>query len=182
MQRGTAPATISFDDVSPSPEAADELTWFFNEAECAIGVLSANAALIEGVKHMSLERAEACAEAVHAAHEIWTRLKAISVADARVLEGLCAERCWPALLVARLGRLAGVVEGMPAVRAQYLAAVVQRHTCATDVTSWLEELAAHGAASLAGWNDEARRACAAAISAYELARGDGPSVVPREDG
>jgi len=169
-----------FVDVVPSREADEELAWFFNDAASAIETPSNYAANLSGQRHHALEETEARIEALHGARTIWERLTILDGRRARVLEALYEERLWPEALEGTLGPVVGVVVTTPGVRAEHLGALLRQRTAARDVKGWLEELVAQRSPSIAAWHKEADRACAQALSAYERARGDGPSVVPSE--
>lgn len=172
---------LQFGDVRPSPQAQDELRWFFNQAEREIDEPSSFCALVAGSTASSTALAERRQEAMHAAGTINRRLQSLGVSDALMLSGLYTERAWPKHMERVLGRLAGAVEASPTVRAQYLRALIGAQTRTKSVEAWLEELIERGGpASVEDWRREARLACAIASHAYELARGEGPSVVPAE--
>jgi hypothetical protein len=161
ISSGGRRARLHVGNVSPSAAADEELHWFFNEAESEVDVPSSFCALLAGVPQDSLESMEDRAEALHAAGKIRTRLEALSVTDARMLESLYRERPWPWRVERVLGVLAGPVDALAVFPVEYL--VTDR-------------------AALAPWRREAERCCRMAIAAYERARGTGPSVVPTEEG
>ncbi len=172
---------LQFGDVKPSLQAQEELRWFFNEAEREIGEPSAFCALVAGHTASSMDEVERRQEAMHAAGTINRRLQSLGVSHALMLSGLYTEKRWPKLLGRVLGRLAGAVEALPTVRAQYLRALIGAQTKSKCVEAWLEELIQSGGpAAVQDWRREAQLACALASHAYERARGDGPSVVPTE--
>ena len=175
-------ARLHVGKVSPSAAADEELHWFFNEAESEVDAPSNFCALLAGVPRDSLEAMEDRAEALHAAGKIRRRLEALSVTDARMLEALYVERPWPARVERALGVLAGPVEALAVVRVEHLRAIARVRTETKTVTAWLDELLAADRAALSPWRQEAERCCRMAITAYERARGTGPSVVPAEEG
>jgi hypothetical protein len=135
-----------FGDVRPSPEADEELTWFFNEALVAVERPSEQGRLLSGDRRDDGERLDARVEALRAARKIWGRLKHVGDRDARVLQALYTERRWPRELARKWGHVVGVVEAMPGASRR-----------------------------------DAAIACARALAAYERARGNSPSVAPKED-
>jgi hypothetical protein len=163
-----------------SDRAIQELTWFFNEAEIAIGQPSLHAALVACAPPSSVDEAEARVEALHAARKIARRLATLPVADVRVLDAYCTERPWPAALEGVLHGLVGVVEAMPAVRAEHLTARARGQTRTPDVTRWLRQLVAERSPLLKAWREQAEEARSRALAAYERARGTGPSLVPED--
>ena len=94
--------------------------------------------------------------------------------------GEVVDRVWPLSLVRRFGPIVGVVEGLVDVRAEYLRAWHQGRTFTRCATDWLEELVAYRSEELAYWRKYALERCEQAVGAYELVRGEEPSVVPTE--
>jgi len=182
IEPSPAQLPLQFGDVKPSLQAQEELRWFFNEAERELEEPSAFCALVAGHTASSMDEVERRQEAMHAAGTINRRLQSLGVTDALMLSGLYTERVWPKRMERLLGRLAGAVEALPTVRAQYLRALIGAQTKTKSVEAWLEELIeVGGPAAVEDWRREAQLACAIASHAYELARGDGPSVVPTEE-
>lgn len=171
-----------FGDVVPSRAADEELTWFFNDAAIEIDRPSVHGALFEDKRPGSAEVLEARADALHAGRKIWERLQQTGERECSVLAALYTEECWPRTLARKLVHLAGVVEAMPSVRAEYLRARMQRRTTAPNATQWLDELAERCPKELDAWRQQAVRACAQALAAYERVRGRTGSVVPEEEG
>jgi hypothetical protein len=167
--------------VSPSPEADEELSWFFNEAEMAIDVPSNYCVLLSGVSPTDLPEVERRAEALHAAGKIRARIESLNSGDAVLLAGLYVKRSFTLALRKTLGRMAGAVEALPIVRTEHLFALARGRTAKRRAFDWLDELAQRQDPTLRVWRRESRGACAVAIRAYELARGSGPSVVPHDD-
>ncbi len=149
-----------FGDVLPSPEADEELTWFFNEALCAIERPSEQGRLLSGDRRSDVEQLEARVEALRAARKIWRRMQQIGMRDAHVLRALYTLRFRPGLLGLHFGHLVGVVETLPCFEDGPVVA---------------------GSHNVAVWKEQAVRACSRALSAYQRARGKSPSVVPQED-
>jgi len=168
-----------FGDVIVSPDADHELNWVFNEADPQTELPSLQGAFPDVPSEYSPEAAVARADVRHAARKIAARFENMGVREWRVLGALYTERPWPRELVRRLGHLAGVVESLPGVRAEHLGARMMKRTAAATTTEWLEELAASVSADLVAWRKQAVLACERAISAYQKARGNGPSVAPR---
>jgi hypothetical protein len=170
-----------FGDVLVGMQADEELAWFFNVAGTQMVQPSILASAFTGRSPGSVEVFEARVEALHAARKIWRRLENIGAREARVLETVYSERAWPGTLVRRFGPLAGVVEGLVGVRAEYLHARMSDRTAATSTAAWLEELVGRCSKELFVWRKQGVRAREQAVKAYERARGKGPSVVPPED-
>jgi hypothetical protein len=96
----------------PLPSVDEELDWFFNRAECDMGV-SSNFEQALGPKSPSAQRSpEDAAEAAHRYRRIRTWLKAIADSDAGVLQAAYEVRDWPVALFDELGRLTGIVVRM----------------------------------------------------------------------
>jgi hypothetical protein len=169
-----------FGDVSPSRAARHELRWFFNEAIKEVELPSNFVRLLSGMSPGSLAAVERRAEATHSARKIRDRLATISTLDAIMLQAIYEERPWPPRVEGALGVLTGPVAALPVVRAEHLRALVGARTRARTLTAWLDELVAADRHALALWRPEAEIACAMAVTAYEHARGRGPSVVPTE--
>jgi hypothetical protein len=175
-----APTTESSTGFTVSPEAEAELHWFFNEAEVLIGVPSNFMAILSGRHATTIEEADNRANAVHVAGLIWRRLLQLPGNGLDILQGLYTERVWPLTIAHALGSMAGVIEAMATVKAEYMTAWMQRQTNAPDVTAWLEEHAQRGSPLLIAWHEEAKRACTRALADYQKVRGQGPSLVPQE--
>ncbi len=170
-----------FGDVVVGAAADHELTWFFNEAESAMELPSVQGQLLAERRPGSPEALLAGAEAIHAGRKIWERLLAVGARDEFVLQALYTARRWPRAIERKLFHLSGVVESLPAVRAQHLFERGRKLTAAATTTAWLEEIVEQRAAEAVAWRDDAARACARALSAYQHVRGEGPSVAPEED-
>jgi len=170
-----------FGDVVVGGALDHELAWFFNTAESAMELPSVQGQLLAGRQPGSVGALLSRVEATHAARKICERLKSLDVRDALVLAALYTERRWPRALVHKLQHLAGVVESLPGVRAQHLGERETGRTRATSTTAWLDELVADRPEQAVMWREEAGRACARAVSAYQQVRGDDESVVPEED-
>jgi hypothetical protein len=94
----------------PRRDVEAELDWFFNRAECDMGVQSNYLAML-GL-HGPGSNVPSPEDAVLAAHRfrhILRWLKAIDTADAGVLQCAYELRAWPIPLWDRLGRLTGIV-------------------------------------------------------------------------
>ena len=108
--RGRRARALAIHMLRPTPIVDTELDWFFNRAECDMGV-SSN---FHDVLHPRLPRNERvtpedAAEASHAHRTIRRWLLGIPDADAGVLQAAYEQRDWPAWLVDELGRITGVV-------------------------------------------------------------------------
>jgi hypothetical protein len=171
-----------FGDVSPSPAAFEELSWFFNEAETAIDQPSTYYATLAGQTTLTLEEVERRHEALHAANKIKARLEAMPLEQMMLLAGLYIEWPWSGRVEMALGCLAGALATSASFRAEYQCALATGRTKEDTVAGWLEEFVASGGEqAIAAWRICIERACAIAVRAYERARGDGPSVVPHEE-
>jgi hypothetical protein len=184
IELGSGHPQRRFRDVSPSEAADAELTWFFNEAETAIDQPSNFQGLLAGASPTSLEEVERRAEAMHAARKIYDRLQRLRSTDRLLLSGLYTERaCSDAMTEALPGGLAGAAQASVAVRVAYVRALARAETRAKGVVAFVEDVVRKARRNLvAEWRAELELACAVAVRAYERARGDGPSVVPEEDG
>jgi hypothetical protein len=120
-------ATRSFHDVSASPAAEAELTWFLNAAEKAISTPSSYLGLLGRRRASALEEEERRVEALHAAGKIHARLMGLRERDMRTLVGLYTERPWSGAVEAVLpDGLAGAAEQWPSVRAAIALAAYER--------------------------------------------------------
>ena len=169
-----------FGDVLVRMDADEELNFLFNRAGEEIEQPSNLSGANDGWNACGLDAAVGRADALHAARKIWGRLQQVGARELSVLEALYTERPWPWTLERGLPHLVGVVEAMPQVRAEYLAARWQGRTRATTTAFWLDELVAWSPWEVEAWREQAERACERALRAYEKARGTGPSVVSRE--
>jgi len=170
-----------FGDVVVGSALDHELCWYFNRAESATELPSVQGQLLAGRQPGSVGALLSRVEAAHAARKICERLKRLDVRDALVLGALYTERRWPRELVRKLQHLAGVVESLPGVRAQHLGERMAGRTTAPSTTTWLEELVTDRPEQAVEWREEAGRACARAVSAYQHVRGDDESVVPEQE-
>ena len=177
---GRMHAGSRFGDVFVGIRTDEELSWFFNDAGTEMGMQSILAAAGTGRGAGSLAVTEANLEAQHAAHKVRDRLESIGLRNERVLETLYTDRIWPGTLGRRFGPVVGVVEGLVAVRCQYLHARLAQRTKARSTRAWLEELVARCSKDLGAWRIDAFRAVEQAVKAYEQARGKDDSVVPPE--
>jgi len=171
-------------DVSPSKAAQAELTWFFNEAESAMDDQSNFCARLAGCGVDTLEAVERRAEARHSAGKIYDRLKRVTSTDALLLSGLYIERYWSDEVEAALpGGIAGAAAVCARVRVEHLRALARAQTRAKDARAFVEEIVRKGRPELvAEWRAELELAPSIAVAAYERVRGNGPSVVPEEEG
>lgn len=168
-----------------SPENDRELEWLFTQAETEMSVQSnwnafADAALSgdRDVEGESLEEVEARTFAVHRARTILGWLEAMPPALAAVLVAAHEPRAWPARYELRLGRLAGVVAGLPSVRAGFEAARAEGRTAARDPVEWFEDEIERGEDLRAeAALEEARGRYAAAVAGYREARGTRPCLL-----
>ncbi|HEY3817674.1 MAG TPA: hypothetical protein VGL81_10905 [Polyangiaceae bacterium] len=173
-----------FAGVSPSEAADAELRWFFNEAESEADVPSNYCMLLAGVSPGGVEEFERRAEALHAAKKIETRLRTLTRTSVLLLQGIYTERARPHAVTEALPHgLAGAAEASAQVCVEHLRALARGETFARTVAVWIEEVVRKGPPRLlAEWRKELERTASLAVSAYEHARGRGPSVVPDDQG
>jgi len=159
-----------------------ELEWFFNRAECDMGLRSTfEATLGPRCPRQGAPSPEETVEAAHAYRTIRGWLRAIDDRDAGVLQAAYDVRPWPVHLYDDLGRLTGIVvrlacavgrwpeerraqQAMEMARAEVLA-----HECfQCRGTSFRP---------LARLRREAEKRFARASHAYAVVRGEGPCAV-----
>lgn len=172
-----------FRDVSPSAAAEAELRWFFNEAASEIDMPSNFCGLLTGDSPASAEAVERRLEARHAAGKINGWLQGLPTAQVLLLAGLYTEGPWSDAVTRALPfGLAGAAEESPSVKGAYLHALARGQTGAGSVAAWIEEIVHERRRDLVhAWRAELELACAAAVRAYDRARGNRPCVVPQED-
>jgi hypothetical protein len=170
-------------DVSPTEEAAAELTWYFNDAPVAGDPEANQSARLLGSSIVTLDEVERHIEARHSALKISDRLRRLDIVDAFLLMGLFTERYWSDAVEAALpGGLAGAAAMAPRVRVEQMQALARGQTKAKDARAFVEHVVHEGRPELvAEWREELEVACALAVAAYERVRGNGPSVVPSDD-
>jgi len=165
----------------PTPIVDTELDWFFNRAECDMGV-SSN---FHDVLQPRLERSERvtpedAAEASHAHRTIRRWLLAIPDSDAGVLQAAYEQRDWPSSLVDELGRITGVVvriacalDRWPAERpAQRVVEMARAHWLESHCSKWR----GRGFETLLRLRREGEVRFAKAHHAYAIVRGQGPCL------
>jgi hypothetical protein len=91
-----------------SREVEDDLLWFFNQAECDLGLSSNYYESLGYFGELAAAPPDTVVEEAHRYRRIRGRLKAISDSDAGVLQAAYTNRPWPAPLARELGRLTGV--------------------------------------------------------------------------
>ena len=97
-------------ELRPSREIDAELDWFFNRAECDMGLQSNYLAMLG--RHgpgSSIPSPEQAVDAAHRFRLVLRWLKALDTGDAGVLQCAYELRAWPIPLWDRLGRLTGIV-------------------------------------------------------------------------
>ena len=171
-----------------SPEAEQELVWFFTEAELAIAVQSnfttvADLALAGGKRSAPGEdhTADDRVEALHAAETIRRRLQSLPDADVDTIVALYTPDVWPPDFEHYFGELAGLVaRSRPAMR-ELADARRRGGTTTSSVAQWLADRIARGDdAGLDALRVDAERVRGVALRAYDRARGRGPSIVPEQ--
>ena len=176
----SAPTTRLERKMARTGPAEAELMWFFNEAESEID-LPSNFGAIAGISPSSDQAVEQRTEAMHTAGKINLRLRTLPPGHVAVLAGRYKESVWPRAVVRELGHLAGVVEALPEVRAQYLRALIAGKTRTRSVAAWLEELIEQGGpGAVDRWHRDAEAKCAAALAAYDALRDSGPTNLTEE--
>jgi len=165
----------------PTPIVDTELDWFFNRAECDMGVRSNfHAALSRHIARTDRERAtpEDAAEASHAHRTIRGWLHAIPDADAGVLQAAYEQCAWPGSLVDELGRITGVVVRLACALDPWPADRSALRMLETARAHWLDSdlSTEQGAATLLHLRREAEARFAKAHRAYAVVRGDGPCL------
>jgi hypothetical protein len=171
-----------------SPEAEQELAWFFTEAESAIALPSnfgalADMALAGSRRSASVEdrTADSRVEALHAAEIIRRRLELLSDSDVDTIVALYSPDVWPPAFESYFGELAGLV-AKSRIGARAVAEARRRSADATSsVSQWHARRIARGDDDgLEALRVEAVRARGVALRAYDHVRGGGPSVVPEQ--
>jgi hypothetical protein len=159
-----------------------ELEWFFNRAECDMGVRST----FEATLGARCPRARALSpdetvEPAHAYRTIRGWLRAIDDRDAGVLQAAYEVRPWPVHLYDDLGRLTGVVVRLACVVGAWPAdRRAQQATEMARAEVLSSECFRHRGTSfspLVRLRREAEKRFARASHAYAVVRGDGPCAV-----
>jgi hypothetical protein len=163
------------------PLCARELEWFFNQADCDVGMRS-NFLRVLGVEGEGDEPSmEAKAEAAHAQRRIRRWLRSIPDRDAGVLQCAYTNRPWPAKLQGELGRLTGVVARLACAAEAVGIDAVSLEKLEDVRAAWLAEQC--GADVRWRWSPfeklrlAADRRLTKARLAYAAARGSGPCIV-----
>jgi hypothetical protein len=171
-----------------SPEAEEELVWFFTEAEVAVATPS-NFALVADMALSGRKRsapgadstADDRVEALHAAETIRRRLQSLPDADVDTIVALYTPDIWPPAFERYFGELAGLVARSRVAMRELADARLRGAASTRSVAQWLADRIARGdEAGLDALRVEAERARGVAMRAYDRARGRGPSVVPEE--
>jgi hypothetical protein len=169
-----------------SPEAVQELVWFFTEAEVAVAAPS-NFALVADIALSGRKRgapvvddsADDRVEALHAAETIRRRLESLADADVETIVALYTPDIWPPAFEDYFGELAGLVARSRTAMRELADARRRGETTTSSVAQWLADRIARGdEAGLDALREDAERARGVALRAYDRARGRGPSVVP----
>jgi hypothetical protein len=155
-----------------------ELDWFFNRAECDMGIRSNFLAALG--RHLASEPVtpEDAAEASHAQRRIRRWLRAIPDSDAGVLQAAYEQQAWPASLCDELGRITGVVVRLACALDPWPADRSALRMLETARAHWLDSdlSTEQGAATLLHLRREAEARFAKAHRAYAVVRGDGPCL------
>ena len=97
------------DQLRALPSVDEELDWFFNRAECDMGLSSNYQQALRARSAAPLRTPEDAAEAAHRQRRIRGWLEVMDDADAGVLQAAYELRPWPVALFDELGRLTGIV-------------------------------------------------------------------------
>jgi hypothetical protein len=165
----------------PTPLVDTELDWFFNRAECDMGVPSNfHAVLDQYVARSERRTPEEAAEASHAHRTIRRWLLAISDANAGVLQSAYEQRDWPASLVDELGRITGVVVRLACALDRWPADQAAQRLIETARARWLESYCSKGRGrgfeTLLRLRRDGEVRFAKAHHAYAVVRGKGPCL------
>ena len=165
----------------PTPIVDTELDWFFNRAECDMGIRSNfHAALSQQLAPSEPVTPEDAAEASHAYRTIRGWLLAIPDADAGVLQAAYEQRAWPGSLVDELGRITGVVVRLACALDAWPADRSAQRLVETARAHWLESHCSKGRGrgfeTLVNLRREGEVRFAKAHHAYAVVRGHGPCL------
>jgi hypothetical protein len=158
-----------------------ELEWFFNRAECDMGIRS-NFVAVLGSRYSCGDdpTPEQAATVAHSYRRIRTWLLAIPDSDAGVLQAAYEIRPWPSALYDELGRLTGVVVRLACGQSPWPADRRSQELVEMARAGWLESECGpyrrYGIGPLARLRREAEKRFAAARHAYSVVRGKGPSL------
>jgi hypothetical protein len=163
------------------PGVDRELEWFFNRAECDMGIRSNFLAVLEG-RHSGGDgpTPEEAVTAAHSYRRIQTWLLAIPDSDAGVLQAAYEIRPWPSALYDELGRLTGVVVRLACALDPWPDDRKTQELVEMAKASWLEwecgRYRKYGFGPLARLRREGEKRFARAHHAYCAVRGEGPSL------
>jgi hypothetical protein len=165
----------------PTPTVDTELDWFFNRAECDMGVSSNfHAVLQPGLARIERVTPEDAAEASHAHRTIRRWLLAIPDADAGALQAAYEQRSWPGSLVDELGRITGVVVRIACALDRWPADKAAQRVVETARARWLDSHCSKGRGrgfeTLLRLRREGEVRFAKAHHAYAVVRGRGPCL------
>ena len=165
----------------PTPIVDTELDWFFNRAECEMGVPSNfHAVLPRHLAQSERRTPEDAAEASHAHRTIRRWLLAIPGADAGVLQVAYEQHDWPSSLVDELGRITGVVVRIACALDRWPADKAAQRVVETARTRWLDSHCSKGRGrgfeTLLRLRREGEVRFAKAHHAYAVVRGHGPCL------
>jgi hypothetical protein len=159
-----------------------ELEWFFNRAECDMGIRS-NFVSVLGNRHSGGDgpTPEEAATAAHSYRRIRTWLLAIPDSHAGVLQAAYEIRPWPSALYDELGRLTGVVVRLACAQSPWPADRRSQELVEMARAGWLESECGpyrrYGIGPLARLRREGEKRFAQAHYAYCVVRGEGPCLV-----
>jgi hypothetical protein len=164
------------------PMVDRELEWFFNRAECDMGIRSTfEATLGARCPQPEAPSPEETVEAAHAYRTIRGWLRAIDDRDAGVLQVAYEIRPWPGALYDELGRLTGVVVRLACALDPWPADRRSQELIEMARAGWLESecepYRRYGVGPLARLRREGEKRFAQAHHAYSVARGNGASLV-----
>lgn len=157
----------------PLPSVDDDLMWFFNSSESAMGAISNFEATLGRSSAAIPHSPEDAAEASHRQRRIRRWLKVIPDSDAGVLQAAYELRDWPVALFDQLGRLTGIVVRMACALDMPLHEGATRRLIETARARWLASFgdALGYDSSLVRLRREAELRYVRAHHAYGLVRG-----------
>jgi hypothetical protein len=164
------------------PVVDRELEWFFNRAECDMGMRS-NFVSALGSRHSegAGPTPEDVATVAHGYRRIRTWLLAIPDSDAGVLQTAYEIRPWPSALYDELGRLTGVVVRLACAQGPWPADRRSQALVELARAGWLESECGpyrrYGVGPLARLRRDAEKRFAQAHHAYSVVRGKEPCLV-----
>jgi hypothetical protein len=177
----TAKPTLGVHALRTRPVVDRELEWFFNRAECEMGVRSNFMSVLEGAHSgETVPTPEEAATAAHGYRRIRGWLGAIPDSDAGVLQAAYEIRPWPSALYDELGRLTGIVVRLACALDPWPPDRRSQELVETARAGWLESECGpyrrYGVGPLVRLRREAEKRFAQAHHAYCVVRGEGPCL------